>query len=421
MIKKTLLPNNITFVSQILPDATSVSTGFFFSTGSRYEKTGEFGISHFTEHLLFKGTSTRSTHDIACAFDRLGGSVNAFTEKDTVCAYSVVPALEDSALVSLDILCDMAENCTFPKEELERERGVVQSEIQGVSDDAEESAMEKVAVSVWKDQSLGRPIAGNEKDLEALTREKILLWYEENFKKGELLVVACGAFSEEAFINRLSKMGPHKASVSYPQAVHYKEKNVWHKCTSFIKSSFTQCQLYTLYPFSMPLSYQDYLSLLVFNSVMGESMSSRLFESLREKSGLCYSVYSFFTCYEDSAFWAAGISCDKKKVPLVVRKLREEILRVTEDLSEEEIEAAKSHLCGEEYLGGSDPEFLVRRHQRNLAMGFPLMETEEILGGIRKVSKNAIISLIKKTLSEENRSFVYYGPHISSSVKKECI
>ncbi len=421
MISKKTLSNNITFVSHYLENASSCAIGFYFSVGSRMEGEGEHGISHFTEHLLFKGTLSRTTHDIACTFDRLGGMVNAFTEKDSVCAYSVVPALDSSPLTALDLLCDMSENCIFPAEEIERERAVVLNEIFSVEDDAEESALEEAARLVWKNQSLSRSITGSQKEVSALKREDIIRWYEKYFKTGELLVIAAGKFDPLLVEERLLKLPLHKKSLAYPQELHDKNVNYWTKGTLFAKAKFTQCQLYTLYPFSMPISYADYCTLLVFNSLMGESMSSRLCESLREKSGLCYSVYSFFSCYEDTAFWAVFVSCEKKNVLPVVSKLKKEIESVKENISDGEIEAAKAHILGEEFLGGTDTEFLLRRHQRHLAMGFSLMETEEILSCIRSVRKNDIINLVNKLLAEENRTFLSYGPSLPAKVKKECL
>ena len=178
MGEKTVLKNNIVLVSEYMPHSHNVALGFMFSVGSRYEKEGERGISHFCEHMLFKGTASRKRRKIVAAFDNVGGLVNAFTERDDVFMYSVLPSSNSNINTALEILCDMAQNCTFPPDEIEKERTVIQNEIYAVEDDIEESSIDCLADFIWHNQSLAQSITGSADDIESITREQLLDWYD---------------------------------------------------------------------------------------------------------------------------------------------------------------------------------------------------------------------------------------------------
>ncbi len=431
MIKKQILKNNIALITEDIENAKSVALGFYFlNAGSRYENDDERGISHFCEHMLFKGASYKdknlTPHDIALVFDRMGGYVNAFTERDDVCAYCIFPALENNLNEALKTFCAMASCCTFPPDELENERAVIKNEVLSVLDDSEESALEKLAECMWHDNPLGKSITGSVKDVESLTREALLKWYEERFVKGELAVSVSGALKEKDYdllAECLEKLPEHSKIKNYPGEMHVKEKALWHSGTTFsLARKFSQVQVYVLYPVKMPMTFNEMASLTVLNTVVGDAMSSRLFESLREKNGLCYNTYSFSTCYEDAGFWGAVASCDKENVVKVSKLLLKELNELLSvPPSDEEIKNAKAHVLGEEYLAGEDSEAVMKRNFRNFAMGLELPDTEKIQDSIRNVQKNAIIELIKKLISEEKRIFFVYGPKVSLRQKKEIL
>ena len=423
LARKQNLLNNITLITQQVVNSKVTTFGFYFSVGSRFENEGEHGISHFTEHMIFKGTKTKSNRDISLIFDRMGGIFNAFTERENVGVYCTVPSENlENYKTALETLCDLSSNCTFPPEEMEKERGVVQSEILAVLDDPDDSAMDEVASCVWPNQKLSLAITGTSDDVDSITREQMVDWYKKYFAEGELVVIVCGKICEEILVESVQKLPQHKPSQEFFRHLHFSEKIFWNTENRILKAKFNQTQIFSLYPLSSSLSFEDYISLLIFNSAAGETMSSRLFSSLREKSGLCYSVGSFYTTYENAGLWCAYSVCEKTKAVEVYKKLSEEISGFVENqISDEEIEISKERLCGSEILGETRTSFLMQRLWNFYSMGFPLCETEEILNSIRSAEKNDIIGFIKNLLNEEKKSSLVYGPALSSKQKKEIL
>ena len=423
LARKQNLLNNITLITQQVVNSKVTTFGFYFSVGSRFENEGEHGISHFTEHMIFKGTKTKSNRDISLIFDRMGGIFNAFTERENVGVYCTVPSENlENYKTALETLCDLSSNCTFPPEEMEKERGVVQSEILAVLDDPDDSAMDEVASCVWPNQKLSLAITGTSDDVDSITREQMVDWYKKYFAEGELVVIVCGKIFEDILVETLQKLPQHKPSQEFFRHLHFSEKIFWNTENRILKAKFNQTQIFSLYPLSSSLSFEDYISLLIFNSAAGETMSSRLFSSLREKSGLCYSVGSFYTTYENAGLWCAYSVCEKTKAVEVYKKLSEEISGFVENqISDEEIEISKERLCGSEILGETRTSFLMQRLWNFCSMGFSLCETEEILNSIRSAEKNDIIGFIKNLLNEEKKSSLVYGPALSSKQKKEIL
>lgn len=393
--------------------------GFYFAAGSRFEGRGEYGISHFTEHLLFKGTASRSNSDISRIFDRMGAAFNAFTERETVGMYCTVPSEnEENFRAALDVLCDLSCCCTFPPEELEKERRVVQNEILSVKDDPDDSAMDEAACTVWPGQDISRTITGTVKDVAAITREQIVRWYEQHFVHGELTVIVCGKMYEDVLVSALESLPFH----AVPAVHHFPQKPLWNSATGIVKAHFSQTQVFVFYPLKAKLSQAEYFSLMIFNLAAGETMSSRLFSALRERDGLCYSVGSFFTVYEDAGAWCAYAVCERMNAASVFQKMSAEVAGFLKNqITEEEIEIAKERLCGTEIVSEVRASFLMQRLWNFYSMGFELLETEEMLAAVRSLKKSDIISFIQNLLDEEKKAALVYGPALSSRVKKEIL
>lgn len=424
-VRKLHLANNITLITQPDVNAKVTAFGFYFAAGSRFEGRGEYGISHFTEHLLFKGTSSRSNSDISRIFDRMGAVFNAFTEREAVGVYCTVPSEnEENFRTALDILCDLSCCCTFPPEELEKERRVVQNEILSVKDDPDDSAMDEAACTVWPGQDISRTITGTAADVAAITREQIVSWYGRYFVHGELAVIVCGKIYDGILVPALEKLPLHAAPVPVPSfgRRHFPQEPCWSPQTRVVKAPFSQTQVFVLYPLKAELSETDYFSLMVFNLAAGEAMSSRLFSALRERDGLCYSVGSFFTVYEGAGAWCAYAVCERKNAACVFQKMRAEISGFLQNqITDGEIEIAKERLCGTEIVSEARTSFLMQRLWNFYSMGFPLRETEDVLAAVRSLKKSDIISFIQSLLDEEKRAALVYGPALCARVKKEIL
>ena len=408
MIQKTVLSNNINLISQQIESARTVAVGFYFSVGSRYEKAGERGISHFCEHLLFKGTKRFSRREISRSFDKMGGTVNAFTERDDVCVYAVVPSSDENFSLAMDILCSMSSECNFPCDEVEKERSVVENEILAVGDDPDESSLDELAGMVWKDSPLGQTITGTVEEVESIGIEKIKSWYEKYFVRGQLSVFICGNFNQDDAKTFLSKL-PEHSSV----AEHSDCGSVWNAGNSFVESKFGQHQIYVAYPLKKKFTEKSYWAMTVFNAMCGDTMGSRLFEILREKNGLCYSACTFYSCYDDNGLWTCSASCEKTKAGKTIDLILREIDSILEKgFSDSEISDAKGHLSGEEIMGEVDMEYVMRRLQKSYSMGLPLYTTDQIISSIRAVEKNDIMELAENILKKDSRAVLVYGKKI---------
>ena len=421
--KSVTLKNNILLITEGDAQAKTASIGFWFAAGSRFENETQHGVAHFTEHMLFKGTDTHTTHDISCAFDRLGGYANAFTEREDVCVYCTVPATEGAVEKACEIFCDMASHASFKSEELEKERTVIQNEIAAVEDDPEEAALDEVAAAVWPKQDISRSIGGTVDEVEQITREQLVAWYDEKIVHGEMTVCAAGHFDEKEIVRLLETLPMHAKVIEYPKQNHFtSQQPKWQAGSAFKKSHFKQEQYFVLYPFHAPVNEKEYYALTVMNALAGDTMSSRLFETLREKSGFCYTVYSFFTFYEDACAWCAYASSDKNKAKQVSELLLDEVAKlVTNPATCEEIEAAIEHCSGEEAMNSEEMEYVMKRLARNHQMGFPLRSTEETCERIRAVTKDDIIGIIEELLCIERSAFISYGPKLPRSLQKEII
>lgn len=421
MIKKQVLKNNVVLITQDVDSSKVATIGFYFSTGSRFEKEGEFGISHFTEHMLFKGTKTKSNKDISRIFDRMGGVTNAFTERENVSVYCSIPVeRKENFQIALDAICDLSENCIFPEDEFEKERGVVENEIYAVEDDPDDSSMDEIARRIWPNQNISRTITGTVEDVESITRGQMLDWYDRYFVHGELVVIAAGRINEGLLIERLEKLQQKKESLEFHRNAHFPEKVFWQNGNFIVKARFNQEQIFALFPLDWTLPYKDYLSLMVFDTIVGDSMSSRLFLELRERLGLCYSVGSFFTTYENSGLWAAYLVCEKKNAVKASRALLSEIGSLVEnEISQDEIDLALERIIGLETMNDMNSVFLMRRLWNFYSLGFDLMTTEDFIKSIRMICKDDIISFVRRLLDSSRRTTIVYGQKLSMFDRKK--
>lgn len=443
IVQKTCA-NGITLIAEPIEAVRTAAIGFWFNCGSRYEKEGHRGVSHFAEHMLFKGTESRSAFDIAAAFDRMGGYANAFTEREQVCLYCVVPAVHAEA--ALDILCDMSEHSVFPDAEIERERSVIESEITASLDDPEEAALDAVAEILWPDNPLSLPIAGTVEDVQKLDADFLRSWYADYFQNGDLTVCVSGNIDTDGIFRRLEKMA-FRARKPAPQAISPSLQEIdktlspdktacakeaeadsalkpfadeKHGRIQFVTADFQQEQFFVLYPLPLPFSLKQYYAWAVLNALIGDTMSSRLFQALREKSGYCYTVYSFFSMYADCGYWCAYACAPKKNAAEIVAVMRSELaLLLEKGFSGDEVQAAEEHVCGEEIINAEDTEHRMKRLARCRFFGFEQTNFDESIEAIRCLSDADLVCELGRLLNPAEEKTVVYGPKLNASVRKK--
>ncbi len=405
MIETRELSNGVTVLLEQSNQTDTVSIGFWFPFGSRDEKKGERGLTHFLEHMLFKGTKERSAYQIAREIDRIGGLLNAFTEKEVTCFYCTVP--KESITVAIDLLSDMINNSLIDESELLREKLVIINELRSVEDSPEDNAHELYLRKTWGNHPLALKITGEEDDVKKITRDRVVDFYRSRFISVNLLISVAGNIIPDRIIDYLeSKLGKHNGN-------RFKVERVAPKNNSFTeikRSKFSQVQIYTGIPFEPSVRIEDYYTMLVLSTIFGESISSRLFQVLREELGLCYTVYSFRTYFTDSGIFSIYASTGPRELERLLVALKREIKRfVDEPPGIDEIDDAKTHLKGTIVLVREDMETRMKRLARQYLMRKDVYPFEKSFKYIEAVSRESVVDLIKGLIRIEDFNFLLYG------------
>ncbi len=390
MIRNERLPNGLTLITERIPNVRSVSIGVWLKRGSRHEPPQFNGISHFIEHLVFKGTESRTAHEVALAMDRIGGQMDAFTTKEYTCFYARV--LDEHLPTAVDLLSDIVLHPKFDPEEVERERRVVLEEIRMVEDTPDELLYDLFARHFYPRHPLGRPIQGTARGLRALSREHLLRFFRRVYRPENMLIAAAGNLRHpevSALVRRgfgALEPGNNAQPRTRPPRPHF---GVVRKA----KRQLEQLHLLLAVP-AFPESFAGRYTLYTLNAILGGAMSSRLFQKIREQRGLAYSVYSAVNGFMDCGFLmvyaATHPSRGAKVVELVLEELR--ALRETGP-SAAELEVAKEHLKGSLMLSleaTSSRMSSLARQEIYFGRQFGL---EEILRGIENVRREDVHAL----------------------------
>jgi predicted Zn-dependent peptidase len=347
-IRKTTLPNGLLVLTERMPHLRSVSMGVWIDSGSRDETPERNGISHFIEHMVFKGTTTRSASQLAREVDSIGGNLDAFTGKETVCFN--IKVLDENVPAALDLLTDLVLHPTFSPDDLAREQGVILEEIKMDEDNPDYLVHELFTQKFWKGDALGRPILGTAKTVSSFTQAIVLDEYASRFTPQNMVFTAAGNINHDTFVAEVAeafsslpastiKLTRTPAPTAYP---HITLKD---------KKSLEQVQFCLALP-SIPIAHPDRYTAYLLNSILGGGMSSRLFQSIREERGLAYSIYSEMNPFRDTGSLAVYAGCAVDKTREVLDLTLTEFRRIkTELVSEEEIKRAQDQLKGNMVLG----------------------------------------------------------------------
>ena len=346
-LRRTVLPNGLIVLTERMDHLRSVAMGVWIKSGSRGEAAETNGISHFVEHMVFKGTRNRSAQLIAREMDSIGGNLDAFTGKETICFN--VKSLADHVPLALDVLADLVLNPIFASPDIERERGVILEEIKIDEDNPDVLVHELFTQNFWKDHPLGKPILGTNATVARLDQPKLLDYHRGRFHAGNMVFSAAGNLDHDRFVEAVTEKfaplssGEPLSELPAPQSsARILLKN---------KKALEQVQICMGVP-APPITDSNRFTTLILNTVLGGGMSSRLFQTIREERGMAYSVFSDLSPYRDTGTLCvyAGTSAGKalECIELVLaefRKLKEELL------SEEELTCAKDQLKGNILMG----------------------------------------------------------------------
>ncbi len=341
-VRRTVLPNGLTIISEEMSHIRSVSAGVWIRTGSRHEEPEVNGISHFAEHMVFKGTTTRTAEMIARQVDSFGGNLDAFTAKECVCFN--VKVLDEHLGDAMDVLTDLVLNPSFNDTDVKKERGVIMEEIKMDEDNPDYLVHEIFVQNFWKDHPLGRPILGTRETVKKFGPELLFDYYRQRFLAGNIVIAAAGSLQHDEFLELATRKFGHLPAAS-SELLDMAPKPTA-KISMRNKKSLEQVQLCIGVP-SYSISHENRYASFVLNTLLGGGMSSRLFQNVREKQGLVYSIFSELNPYRDTGCLAVYAGTSKESAPKVVQSVLKEFRQLKDvPVTGEELIRAKAQLKG---------------------------------------------------------------------------
>ncbi|HIJ58096.1 MAG: insulinase family protein [Desulfobacteraceae bacterium] len=406
MYRKTILKNGVRIISERLEHLRSVSLGIWINIGSRDEMSSENGVSHFIEHMSFKGTRNRSGIQIAKDLDAIGGMSNAFTGKETTCFHGRVLAKHFGLLA--EILSDIFLNPTFNPIDMEREREVIFQEINMTEDSPDENLHMLFNRLFWAEHPIGRSILGTGETVSAISKEVALNYIRKSYTPENILIVAAGDVDHQEMVSYFEPVfesAPGESGLSSARSVplsngglsvHFKELEQVHVCLGGEAPSQVA---------------EKRFACAILNTIFGGNMSSRLFQEIREKRGLAYSVYSFLSTYVDAGLLGIYAGTEQRNLNRVLETIQNEIRKLCEgELNQSDLAAAKEHLIGGIYLASEGADNRMMRIAKNEFVFGKYVDYEELVSSLEQVSIDEVVETANDTFRKSKISFAALGP-----------
>ena len=397
MIQRTLLDNGIRVLSEKVPGCHSVSLGLWVNSGSRHEAAALGGISHFLEHMLFKGTERRSAQAISREVDSVGGLLNGFTCREFSCYY--IKALAERLPMAVDLLGDMLCHSRFDLDDIEKERRVILQEIAMIEDSPEELIHERFAANFWQEHPLGRPVLGSRPTVAAIDRPALVDFLQERYVAGNLAVVAAGDLEHGVLVKMaaevLDEIGGELPRLETTAPVVK-------RCVGVTRRELEQTHL-CLGVAGLPLAHEDRYGLAILNVLLGGNMSSRLFQTVREDLGLAYSIYSYLNNQTDSGALTIYAGTAPQDAPRAVRTILAQLARLRQEpVTLDELQRAKDCLKGSLVLSLESTENRMTRLAKNeLFYGDAFFDMAASRTRIDAVTVELVQSLARKLFVDE--------------------
>jgi predicted Zn-dependent peptidase len=414
--RKDVLPGGIRLVTEAMAHVRSVAVGIWVETGSRVEPEGRGGISHLIEHLVFKGTATRSAEQIAGAIDSVGGHMDAFTAKENTCFY--VSVLDEHLPLAADLLADILRNPLVAAEDIEKEKAVVFQEIKMVEDTADDLIHDLFAERFWAGHPLGRPILGRWEVVQGFDRDAVLRHLAEEYAPDKIVVAVAGHVEHARVVDLFAERfdGFTRAGRR-----HEITPPVPHPAVHMVHKALEQVHLVMGFP-GIPDTAPERYALYLLNDVIGGSMSSRLFQEVRERQALAYSVHSGMQSYRDTGLFYVYAGTDAANFNKVLKALIKELRALKKDgISAEELRRAKDHMKGNLILSlESTSSRMNRLAKQELRFG-AFHSMDDMLAAIDAVRPDEVEALIHRVLDEDQLSLLTLGPVDRRSLPRELV
>ncbi|MFJ7854534.1 M16 family metallopeptidase [Peribacillus frigoritolerans] len=400
MIKKYTCQNGVRIVLENIPTVRSAAIGVWIKTGSRNETPELNGVSHFLEHMFFKGTTKRNAREIAESFDSIGGQVNAFTSKEYTCYYAKV--MDNHASYALEILADMFFNSTFDGEELKKEKNVVYEEIKMYEDTPDDIVHDLLSKAVYENHPLGYPILGTENTLETFNSDTLKKYVHDMYTPDKVVVSIAGNVDEKLIKEVESYFGSYQGGGDRLELV----KPSFHENRITRKKDTEQAHLCLGYN-GLEIGNDKTYSLITLNNILGGSMSSRLFQDVREQRGLAYSVYSYHSSYQDSGMVTVYGGTGTNQLDSLYETIQETLDTLKRDgITEKELRNSKEQLKGSLMLSLESTNSRMSRNGKNELMLGEHRSLDDIIIKIDEVTEDTVNELANQIFTEHSLSLV---------------
>lgn len=380
------LSNKIIVVTEVLPYLRSASFGVWVRAGSAYENESNNGIAHMIEHMLFKGTKNRTAKQIADEMARIGGNMNAFTSKECTSYYATT--LSEHLPIAIDIIADMMNNSLIDEKALKKEKGVIIEEIDMYDDSPEDLAHEMLQQRIWRNHPLGYIISGTKKIVRKVTREQIIDFMDRYYVGENIIISVAGQFGEEEILNLLEEKFGIIKSKSEKESSEF-GKPEYNRVICKRDKDIEQLHCNIAFDCISYLSEERYI-LSVFNSIFGGSINSRLFQKIRENSGLTYSIYSYGSSYRETGLFHIYAAMNPSQVGVVLKKIFKVMEEMKKEVTGEELAMTKEQIKTELILGNESARSRMNTNGKSMLNRGRIIPLEELIDGIDKVSLDDI-------------------------------
>lgn len=405
MYQKTELPNGVRIITEEIDFLRSVSIGIWVGAGSRDEREGYEGISHFIEHMFFKGTKNRTARELAESLEAVGGQLNAFTTKEYTCFYAKV--LDEDLDLAVDVLSDMFFHSLFDENEIEKEKKVVIEEIKMYEDSPDEIIHDVFSEQVWNDHPLGKPILGTEESIRSLTREKIVHFLGQHYAPDNVVIAVAGKIKHEEVLKKLAsiygefKRGGRRVLEGTPTG---------HTVHKLVTKDTEQMHLVMGVP-GLGQDDQDMYPMHIVNNILGGGLSSRLFQEIREQRGLAYSVFSYHSTYVDAGLFSIYAGTTPSNSEEVVECILAELLDLkTNGITKGELERTKAQIKGGLYLGLESASSRMSRLGKTELTYNRVVSPEEVVQKLERVTLEDVKRVMNRLWEKDKISLVMMGP-----------
>ncbi|MEV6652758.1 pitrilysin family protein [Streptomyces sp. NPDC051219] len=403
-VRRTTLPGGLRIVTETLPTVRSATFGIWAHVGSRDETPSLNGATHYLEHLLFKGTRERSALDISAAIDAVGGEMNAFTAKEYTCYYARV--LDTDLPLAIDVVCDMLTGSLILEEDVDAERGVILEEIAMTEDDPGDCVHDLFAHTMLGDTPLGRPVLGTVDTVNVLNADRIRRFYKKHYDPTHLVVAAAGNVDHATVVRQVraafEKAGALSRTDATPRTPREGTRAIRTAGRVDLLNRKTEQAHVVLGMPGLARTDDRRWALGVLNTALGGGMSSRLFQEVREKRGLAYSVYSYTSGFADCGLFGVYAGCRPSQVHDVLKICRDELDRVASDgLSDEEMDRAVGQLSGSTVLGLEDTGALMNRIGKSELCWGEQMSVDDMLARIAAVTPEEVTAVAQDVLGRQ--------------------